>query len=301
MGCQKYNDRVDIWSAGYLFIELMTRQNFLRGLNEREQLASIIKFFGTPDITPFSHLLPSTAQSLLESMPLIQSATPHPYLVSAFGPLGAELIHSMCCYNPADRPSAQQLLSHPYFAAFPAAALEVEMRPLTTREVHDFEVSQRRRAHADLRSLARPPVAPPISSPKMQSGPVGEHNLLRAVGLNYLDSVTKSPTKMPRASNCFVANPPLRSVLKKTPGMRAVPSDHRHIMLSLVHEERLYDPKSPILPEESCDEAVNTKKRARIASSCGLEESPAKVYKSETGPAARKLVVRFVCRPAEAQ
>jgi hypothetical protein len=105
-------------------------------------------------------------------------------------------------------------------------------------------------------------------------------------------------------------------------------------MLSLVHEERFYDPKSSILPcaddlSSSMDDAfvnTNTKKRARSSSSSdeddnnslsALAESPSKVYKAESGPIAaiattnqdttsqqattpKRLVVRFVFRPPTA-
>jgi serine/threonine protein kinase len=45
----KYGAEVDMWSAGIVFVELMTKKSPFPGYNEPHQLDLIFKLLGTPD------------------------------------------------------------------------------------------------------------------------------------------------------------------------------------------------------------------------------------------------------------
>ena len=53
MGYKNYNDRVDIWSLGWLFFEMFTGKVLFQGKNEADQLERIFNVWGTPDPKKF--------------------------------------------------------------------------------------------------------------------------------------------------------------------------------------------------------------------------------------------------------
>lgn len=60
---QGYDERVDIWSAGCIFAEMLQRRPLFPGRDEVDQFAAITKLLGTPaeDI-----LAPMTSESVSE-------------------------------------------------------------------------------------------------------------------------------------------------------------------------------------------------------------------------------------------
>lgn len=121
LGAEAYGFEIDIWSVGCIFAELLTKEPLLAGKNEVDQLSQIFALLGTPtnETWPGFRSLPNAKAlhpvlSKATSAPTL-SASKFPYLTNS----GLRLLASLLSMNPADRPSATQILTHPYFKEDP--------------------------------------------------------------------------------------------------------------------------------------------------------------------------------------
>jgi cell division cycle 2-like protein len=115
-----------MWSVGCIFGELLSKQPLLQGRNEVDQLSKIFGLCGVPTDKswPGFRRLPN-ARSL--RLPTGSSAHMGSVLRAQFPFLtgsGSSLLNALLELNPAARPSASEVLTHPYFVEAP--------RPKTT-------------------------------------------------------------------------------------------------------------------------------------------------------------------------
>lgn len=122
LGAEDYGFEIDIWSIGCIFSELLTRAPIFQGKHEVTQLSEIFALLGTPTMEtwPSFKTLPNSkalhpilSKSGQQASRLNSSR--YPYLTKA----GLRLLTSMLSLNPDDRPSASEILSHPYFKEDP--------------------------------------------------------------------------------------------------------------------------------------------------------------------------------------
>lgn len=120
LGAEKYGAEIDLWSVGCIFGELLTKNPLLQGKNEVDQLSKIFELCGIPTEATWpgfkrlpnarSLRLPSTSQTagnvLRAKFPLLTS-------------VGTALLTSLLSLNPAQRPTASEVLAHPYFGEDP--------------------------------------------------------------------------------------------------------------------------------------------------------------------------------------
>lgn len=120
LGAEQYDRAVDLWSIGCIFGELLNKEPLLQGKNEVDELSKIFELCGIPteEIWPGFKRLPN-ARSL--RLPRTQQnvgsviRAKFPFLTSA----GTALLSSLLSLNPARRPTASEVLSHPYFKEDP--------------------------------------------------------------------------------------------------------------------------------------------------------------------------------------
>ncbi|THV64906.1 serine/threonine protein kinase, CMGC family, CDC2/CDK subfamily [Aureobasidium pullulans] len=143
LGTTTYDSSVDMWSFGCIFGELLTNVPLLQGKNEVDELSKIFELCGVPTDASwpgFKRLpnartlrLPRNAQT---TGSVIRSK--FPFLTKA----GTDLLSALLSLNPANRPSAKELLDHSYFAEDP--------RPKSTAMFPTFPSKagqERRRKH----------------------------------------------------------------------------------------------------------------------------------------------------------
>ena len=127
LGETQYGPAVDIWSAGCVMIEIFTKHAIFPGDGgEINQLDKIYNVLGTPtrsewpgivDMAWFELLRPAERKSNVFAEKYRERLTP-----AAF-----ELLQAMFLYDPAKRPTASDVLEHPYFTTEePAPAQAVE-------------------------------------------------------------------------------------------------------------------------------------------------------------------------------
>ncbi|ELR13631.1 Cyclindependent kinase [Acanthamoeba castellanii str. Neff] len=140
LGVNTYGPKVDIWSAGCLFIELLTRQSPFPGREEKHQLELIVRTCGTPDERNWPGV------TKLEGYKLLQGLMGHKNRLSEvfgkFDPRALDLLSKMLALNPAQRPTASEALDHDYFWAdpLPCKATELPHYPA----MHEYEAKKTR-------------------------------------------------------------------------------------------------------------------------------------------------------------
>ncbi|KAF2276436.1 Pkinase-domain-containing protein, partial [Westerdykella ornata] len=139
LGETQYGPAVDIWSAACVLVEIFTKHAIFPGDGgEINQLDKIYNVLGTPtvqdwpgivDMQWFELLRPSERKVSTFAEKYKDRVTP-----AAFG-----LLVAMFAYDPAARPSASDVLEHPYFTAEePAPKRAVELKELEG-DWHEFE------------------------------------------------------------------------------------------------------------------------------------------------------------------
>ncbi|XP_076098270.1 MAPK/MAK/MRK overlapping kinase-like isoform X1 [Mytilus galloprovincialis] len=107
-----YTYKMDMWSVGCVFFEILSLHPLFPGSNEVDQIAKIHDILGTPDPSVLNKLKKSRGMNF--NFPSkkgsgIERLLPH---VSTDA---VELIYQMCTYDPDERMSAKQALRHQYF------------------------------------------------------------------------------------------------------------------------------------------------------------------------------------------
>lgn len=117
-----YDEKVDVWSAGLIFAEMLTGRVLLQGKNAREQLQLIVKLCGAPDPEEdMSHIeVPGALDVLrklslkypkgLDFIALFQKYTTNRPAI--------DLLRRMLVFNPAKRISVADALRHPFLSNF---------------------------------------------------------------------------------------------------------------------------------------------------------------------------------------
>ncbi|KIX96611.1 uncharacterized protein Z520_07877 [Fonsecaea multimorphosa CBS 102226] len=121
LGAESYDFEIDVWSVGCIFAELVTKEPLFQGRNEVDQLSKIFGLLGTPtrESWPGFRSLPNAKAlhpvlSQTHSSSLL-TASKFTYLTTA----GLRLLSSLLSLNPTSRPSATEVLDHPYFREDP--------------------------------------------------------------------------------------------------------------------------------------------------------------------------------------
>ncbi|KAF2422752.1 serine/threonine protein kinase, CMGC family, CDC2/CDK subfamily [Tothia fuscella] len=120
LGAESYGRGVDIWSLGCIFGELLKNAPILPGKNEVDELSKIFELCGLPseETWPGFRRLPNAKGLRLPRTPTAIGSvirSKFPLLTAA----GTDLLNSLLALNPAHRPSAADVLNHPWFSEDP--------------------------------------------------------------------------------------------------------------------------------------------------------------------------------------
>jgi serine/threonine protein kinase len=115
LGCRRYSEAVDMWSAGCVLAELALGAPLFAGDSEIGQLFQIFQLLGTPDEDAWPGVT-----NLPEWHPLFPKwVVPEGGLSSRIQgrlcPYALQLLEDLLQLDPLKRPTASQALAHPYF------------------------------------------------------------------------------------------------------------------------------------------------------------------------------------------
>ncbi|CAF0754924.1 unnamed protein product [Rotaria sordida] len=130
---KKYNEKIDIWSVGCIMAELILHKPLFPGQTKFDQLNKIFDIIGTPDLATLSEICTSGyfMRKILETSTYMSQMEPRPKTnfnelfgyqidpstgrtISGVSPEGVDLLDQLLSFDPRQRPTAEQALSHPF-------------------------------------------------------------------------------------------------------------------------------------------------------------------------------------------
>ncbi|KAK3093503.1 hypothetical protein FSP39_016537 [Pinctada imbricata] len=140
-----YTYKMDIWSVGCVFFEILSLHPLFPGTNEVDQIAKIHDIMGTPEPNVLNKFKKSRGMNF--NFPTkkgsgIERLLPH------CSQEAVELIYQMCTYDPDDRITAKQALRHSYFKdlrdADKRAAILAKQKAQEERDKKNLAASENR-------------------------------------------------------------------------------------------------------------------------------------------------------------
>lgn len=111
-----YNSPVDIFALGCIMAELYNLAPLFSGTSEMDQIYKVCSVLGTPSANAWSEGF-RLASQMGFTFPQF-SAVPLSSVIPSASSEAIQLMTEMLRYDPHKRPTAQQILQHPYFAGF---------------------------------------------------------------------------------------------------------------------------------------------------------------------------------------
>lgn len=145
----KYTPAIDVWSIGCIFAEVLTGKPLFPGKNVVHQLDLMTDLLGTPSMDTISRVRNEKARRYLSSMRK-KEPIPFSHKFPNADPLAMDLLQRLLAFDPKDRPTAEESLSHPYFKGLAKVEREPSCQPITKME---FEFERRRVTKDDIREL----------------------------------------------------------------------------------------------------------------------------------------------------
>ncbi|KYQ90248.1 putative protein serine/threonine kinase [Tieghemostelium lacteum] len=117
LGSRHYTTAIDMWSAGCIFAEILSREVLLPGNSDIDQLDKIFKLLGTPtpQIWPDFYSLPLVKNINFEKQPFNNLKLKFPHITDQT----FNLLSSMLTFDPQKRITAKDALNHSYFTENP--------------------------------------------------------------------------------------------------------------------------------------------------------------------------------------
>ncbi|KAL2143239.1 hypothetical protein VTI28DRAFT_243 [Corynascus sepedonium] len=145
LGETQYGPAVDIWSAACVLVEIFTKRAIFPGDgSEINQLEKIHAILGTPSRKDWPNIVE------MPWFPLLRPTYRKPNIFEEkykdqLTPAAFDLLTAMFRYDPDTRPTAAEVLKHPYFTAEePAPRQAIELKDISG-EWHEFEFKTLRR------------------------------------------------------------------------------------------------------------------------------------------------------------
>ncbi|KAK7042421.1 Pkinase-domain-containing protein [Favolaschia claudopus] len=114
LGSRTYSTSIDIWSCGCIFAEMISGMPLFRGKDNNDQLLHIIKILGTPPHQTLAKMLKDSPEIQLRDLPQYPKMNLGQVLPKA-SPAAIDLLERLLKFDPSERISAADALSHPYF------------------------------------------------------------------------------------------------------------------------------------------------------------------------------------------
>ena len=108
-----YSKKIDVWSVGCSFAELLTKKFLFPGENYIAQIKLIIEALGSPSEDDLNFISNDSAKKYVRDLGKIKKK-PIDKIVNYPYPLALDLLDKMLVFNPEKRISIEDALNHPY-------------------------------------------------------------------------------------------------------------------------------------------------------------------------------------------
>ena len=142
-----YTKAVDMWSVGCIFAELLGRKPLFPGSDHVQQLTCILDVLGTPHAEQMQHV-PHKARRYIAGLPA-SAGKPLEQLYPSASANALQLLSAMLAWEPTQRCTVEQALSHPYLAAFHNPAAEPASSSLFEFDFEDLSENRAQEALFD--------------------------------------------------------------------------------------------------------------------------------------------------------
>ncbi|CAA9963019.1 Serine/threonine-protein kinase bur1 [Pyrenophora teres f. maculata] len=139
LGETQYGPAVDIWSAACVLVEIFTRHAIFPGSGgEISQLDKIYNVLGTPTVQDWPGIVDMQWSELLRPTERKQSTFEEKYK-DRVSPMAFELLQAMFLFDPNARPTAADVLEHPFFTSEAPPPKRADALKELEGDWHEFE------------------------------------------------------------------------------------------------------------------------------------------------------------------
>lgn len=112
-----YNSKVDMWSVGCIFGEMLTRRPLFKGVDHIDQLTKILSLVGTPSEEFISKIASKEARGYIRNLQKYKKKDYRTYFANASSH-AIDLLEKMLDLDPETRISVDDAIRHPYICQY---------------------------------------------------------------------------------------------------------------------------------------------------------------------------------------
>jgi CTD kinase subunit alpha len=145
LGETQYGPAVDVWSAACVFVEMFTKKAVFPGEGgEVSQLDKVYNVLGTPTRTDWPAIVALPWFELIQPTER-KKRTFETIFKDVFTPAALDMVKAMFRFDPTKRPTAEEVLAHPYFVSEEPRAIQAVELEKVEGDWHEFESKAHRR------------------------------------------------------------------------------------------------------------------------------------------------------------
>ncbi|XP_026156543.1 MAPK/MAK/MRK overlapping kinase isoform X1 [Mastacembelus armatus] len=211
-----YSLKMDIWSAGCVFFEIMSLNPLFPGTNELDQVAKIHDVLGTPDQSLLQKFKQSRAMHF--NFPPKKGTGISRLIPNCPAPT-MSLLYQMLAYDPDERIAAETALRHTYFREIRLAEKKTDTLDRVSMAIDGIESSGTR---TSLEHIWRPAkLGKQLRGRHTRQTPLMSHNMKHVAEPVIRQNVPHYPTELPKL-NMVVPGPQISFPVSTVPAFAVI-------------------------------------------------------------------------------